>query len=281
MDIRRLSRREALRGVGMLTAGLVLGPACTKRVRPYVLDSPVGIGRHARHFTPVNVARDRVIRTVVGLRPYRPSGFVVRAESLGDKLLVHNYGHGGGGMTLSWGTARLSADLVSESGRTGAAAVIVRRDHLREGPSAGDDVQHLRRKLVSVQRHPSGAPDAGVGRAVRTSGSDCASPVSVADRRRIRGPLARAIQSQRWGRRWKRVLGLRDAARSVSGVAKAHAVRKPVPRKARRSRQHDVHRAVGLSERAASRFLCSRRPGSSCRVCGASTAWKLVGIGHR
>src|SRR6266513_6319017 len=124
MNVRRLSRREALRGVGMLTAGLVLGPACTKRVRPYVLDSPVGIGRNARHFTPVNVARDRVIRTVVGLRPYRPSGFVVRAESLGDKLLVHNYGHGGGGMTLSWGTARLAVDLVSESGRTGTAAVI-------------------------------------------------------------------------------------------------------------------------------------------------------------
>ena len=124
MDIRRLSRREALRGVGMLTAGLVLGPACTKRVRPYVLDPPVGIGRNARHFTPVNVARDRVIRTVVGLRPFRPSGFVVRAESLGDKLLVHNYGHGGGGVTLSWGTAKLAADLISESGRTGAAAVI-------------------------------------------------------------------------------------------------------------------------------------------------------------
>ena len=124
MDIRRLSRREVLRGVGMLTAGLVLSPACTRRVRPYVLDPPIGVGRNARHFTPVNVARDRVIRTVVGLRPYRPSGFVVRAESLGDKLLVHNYGHGGGGMTLSWGTARLSADLVSESGRTGAAAVI-------------------------------------------------------------------------------------------------------------------------------------------------------------
>jgi len=84
----------------------------------------VGVGRHARHFTPVNVARDRVIRTVVGLRPYRPSGFVVRAESLGDKLLVHNYGHGGGGMTLSWGTAYLAAEHVRESARTGAAAVI-------------------------------------------------------------------------------------------------------------------------------------------------------------
>lgn len=59
----------------------------------------------------VNVAEGRVIRTVAGLRPYRPGGFVVRAEPLGDKLLVHNYGHGGGGITLSWGTARLAADL--------------------------------------------------------------------------------------------------------------------------------------------------------------------------
>ena len=124
MEINRLSRREALRAVGLLAGGVVLNSACTRRVRPYVIDPPVGIGRNARHFTPVNVARDRVIRTVVGLRPFRPSGFVVRAELLGDKLLVHNYGHGGGGMTLSWGTARLAADLVSESGRTGAAAVI-------------------------------------------------------------------------------------------------------------------------------------------------------------
>ena len=46
----------------------------------------------------------RVIRTVAGLRPYRRSGFVVRAGALGEKRLVHNYGHGGGGITLSWGT---------------------------------------------------------------------------------------------------------------------------------------------------------------------------------
>ncbi|MEK6321969.1 MAG: FAD-dependent oxidoreductase [Acidobacteriota bacterium] len=124
MNVKGLSRREALRAVGVLTAGSVLGPSCTRRVRPYVIDPPVGLGRNARHFTPVNVAPERVIRTVVGLRPFRPSGFVVRAESLGDKLLVHNYGHGGGGVTLSWGTARLAADLVAESGRTGAAAVI-------------------------------------------------------------------------------------------------------------------------------------------------------------
>ena len=67
-----------------------------------------------RHFAPVKVARNRVIREVVGLRPYRPGGFVVEAQRFGNKLLVHNYGHGGGGVTLSWGTASLAVDLLRD-----------------------------------------------------------------------------------------------------------------------------------------------------------------------
>ncbi|HSB11839.1 MAG TPA: FAD-dependent oxidoreductase [Blastocatellia bacterium] len=120
----RLTRREAFRAVSLLAGGVAFNSACARRVRPYVIDPPPGSSKRLRHFTPVNVAPERVIRTVVGLRPFRPSGFVVRAESLGDKLLVHNYGHGGGGVTLSWGTAHLAAELVRESGKTGAAAVI-------------------------------------------------------------------------------------------------------------------------------------------------------------
>ncbi len=59
-------------------------------------------------FPRVRVAPERVIRTIVGLRPFRPSGFRVGAEKLDDKLIVHNYGHGGAGITLSWGTAELA-----------------------------------------------------------------------------------------------------------------------------------------------------------------------------
>jgi len=54
------------------------------------------------------VSPERVIRTIVGLRPFRPSGFVVRAEKLDEKVVIHNYGHGGAGITLSWGTAQLA-----------------------------------------------------------------------------------------------------------------------------------------------------------------------------
>ncbi len=68
----------------------------------------------ARKFAPVKVSRNRIIREVVGLRPYRPEGFVVEAERLGDKLLVHNYGHGGAGVTLSWGTASLAVELARD-----------------------------------------------------------------------------------------------------------------------------------------------------------------------
>jgi D-amino-acid oxidase len=124
MDIANLSRREALRAVGLLAGGVVLNSACTQRVQRSVSGSTIGASNHTRHLAPVNVAADREIRTVVGLRPFRPSGFVVRAESLGEKLLVHNYGHGGGGVTLSWGTAYLAAELIRESGKSGPVAVI-------------------------------------------------------------------------------------------------------------------------------------------------------------
>ncbi|MFN3818602.1 FAD-dependent oxidoreductase [Blastomonas sp.] len=71
----------------------------------------------------VQVDPSRVIRTVAGLRPYRPSGFVVRADKLGDSLLVHNYGHGGGGISLSWGSSRLATAL-GLPGHSGPVAVI-------------------------------------------------------------------------------------------------------------------------------------------------------------
>ena len=64
-----------------------------------------------RTFFPVKVSRERLIRTVVGLRPYRPGGFLVDTERLENKLLVHNYGHGGAGITLSWGSAHLALEL--------------------------------------------------------------------------------------------------------------------------------------------------------------------------
>jgi D-amino-acid oxidase len=101
----------------LLTAAPALAlPAC-QSPRPRTLTA------RAACLPPVKVASGRVIRTIAGLRPYRAQGFVVRAEPLGAKRLVHNYGHGGAGITLSWGTSRLAVDL-GLPGHTGPVAVI-------------------------------------------------------------------------------------------------------------------------------------------------------------
>ena len=60
----------------------------------------------------VTVDSSRLLRTTVGLRPYRPDGFVVRNERIGEKIVVHDYGHGGSGMTLCWGTAQMAIESV-------------------------------------------------------------------------------------------------------------------------------------------------------------------------
>jgi len=54
----------------------------------------------------------RVLRERVGLRPFRKSGVRLEREKLGDgRNIIHNYGHGGSGFTLSWGCAQNVFDL--------------------------------------------------------------------------------------------------------------------------------------------------------------------------
>src|SRR5437660_7848091 len=100
-----MDRRTAIRLGGLGVLGLGLGGCAAKspaRTTPARL--PVAL-------PPVDVSWDRVIRTTVGLRPHRPSGFMLRADKVDAKTIIHNYGHGGAGMSLSWGTGFLAADL--------------------------------------------------------------------------------------------------------------------------------------------------------------------------
>jgi glycine/D-amino acid oxidase-like deaminating enzyme len=48
---------------------------------------------------------------------------MLRAEKLDAKTLIHNYGHGGAGMSLSWGTGQMAAELALEQAERRAAVL--------------------------------------------------------------------------------------------------------------------------------------------------------------
>ncbi|MGE5261290.1 MAG: FAD-dependent oxidoreductase [Actinomycetota bacterium] len=116
MDRTDLDRRAALSlGLGA-AAGLVAHSETARAADPSIA------------LPRLKVSRELVLREIAGLRPFRPSGFVVKAEPLGggplgDKIVVHNYGHGGCGVTLSWGTADMAARLALATPHRKAAII--------------------------------------------------------------------------------------------------------------------------------------------------------------
>ncbi|MFF4158784.1 FAD-dependent oxidoreductase [Streptomyces sp. NPDC001678] len=93
--------------------GAVLGGTAQEHVwdrAPSPCTAQAIISRCSRVFP--RLARARVLGHRVGLRPARPR-VRLEAEPLpGGGRLVHNYGHGGAGVTVSWGCALAAADLV-------------------------------------------------------------------------------------------------------------------------------------------------------------------------
>jgi D-amino-acid oxidase len=55
----------------------------------------------------LNIDKPPVLAERVGLRPFRKSGVRLERNQLPDgRTVIHNYGHGGAGFTLSWGCAQ-------------------------------------------------------------------------------------------------------------------------------------------------------------------------------
>jgi D-amino-acid oxidase len=105
----------------LAAAGAALTIGNVPPARAAAIADPVG-GDPMR-LVPVNVAADRIIRTTTGLRPFRPDGFVLRRDTVGAKPIIHSYGHGGGGVSLSWGVASLAADLAGDQPERTAAVI--------------------------------------------------------------------------------------------------------------------------------------------------------------
>lgn len=131
-----MHRRTLVKAAGLTVAGVGLGGCTAARYG-------MAPGSAQRRFPVVRASWDRVIRTTVGLRPFRPAGFRVEAERVGDKTVIHNYGHGGAGMSLSWGTGRLAAELAEDHEARRAAVLgagVVGLTTARELQSRGYEV---------------------------------------------------------------------------------------------------------------------------------------------
>ena len=117
MDEARADRRSLLKLGAAALSGAAVSPGSGA-----AQNSPAA-AQGLKSLPRVDVTADRITRRIAGLRPFRPSGFVVRAERLGEKTVIHNYGHGGCGVTLSWGTADMAARLALETPHRQAAVI--------------------------------------------------------------------------------------------------------------------------------------------------------------
>jgi D-amino-acid oxidase len=111
----------------------------------------------AAPLAPIRARTDRIFDIAVCLRPFRPAGPRVETERLGNVLVVHNYGHGGSGWSLSWGSSARAVRLAMQASpaevavigcgalgltsailaqRAGARVTIYARDQLTETTSA-------------------------------------------------------------------------------------------------------------------------------------------------
>jgi len=105
-----LDRRRMLQGAGVLGGLNLVGlGGCASLASPSSGLAP------AAPFAPVRASEDRLFDVTVCLRPFRAAGPRLDTEQVGDTLVVHNYGHGGSGWSLSWGSSTLAVQKAMAS----------------------------------------------------------------------------------------------------------------------------------------------------------------------
>ena len=119
-DVSMASRRGLLAGLGGLgLSGALAG--CATAPLPVLAAG----GFMARRVAPILMRPDRIIRITVCTRPFRATGPRLDVERIGETTVVHNYGHGGSGWSLSWGSSAIAGHkAMTAAGEIGAPPII-------------------------------------------------------------------------------------------------------------------------------------------------------------
>lgn len=109
MERRQFLRQASATLAVASTAGLA---ACTTPA----VKSRSGSTACSTALAPIRASTDRITGVYVCTRPFRAAGPRIELEKVGKKAVVHNYGHGGSGWSLSWGSGTLALQMVQASG---------------------------------------------------------------------------------------------------------------------------------------------------------------------
>ncbi len=124
-DMTGLNRRRLLQA-SMLLGGMNLvglGGCATASSPGGAALAADGFSPYRPLLAPVRAQADRLFDITVCLRPFRAAGPRLDVEQIGDTLVVHNYGHGGSGWSLSWGSGTLAVQKAMQTS-PGEVAVV-------------------------------------------------------------------------------------------------------------------------------------------------------------
>lgn len=113
---RLIGRRHFLKGAGAFVALGAVG-ACRHVPGASTYRLP------ALQLAPLRMSVDRITRVTVCTRPFRAQGPRMDVEKLGAKTVVHNYGHGGSGWSLSWGAGAIATASAMATGEREIAVI--------------------------------------------------------------------------------------------------------------------------------------------------------------
>jgi glycine/D-amino acid oxidase-like deaminating enzyme len=121
-----MNRRAFLQQSGLLAGLGVTGLAgCDRRPGTPAGTEALPFYDAVGPIVPIRAHPDRIFRTTVCLRPFRAAGPRMDVEHVGDRVVVHNYGHGGSGWSLSWGAADGAVRKAREAAMTSRDVAVI------------------------------------------------------------------------------------------------------------------------------------------------------------
>ncbi len=107
-------RRRFVGNAALLSAAALTTPRFVRAAGPDETAAPSGTAPFAARaaLVPIDARADRIVEINVCTRPFRAAGPRIEIERIAGRTVVHNYGHGGAGWSLSWGSAAIAIGLV-------------------------------------------------------------------------------------------------------------------------------------------------------------------------